>query len=103
VKLNKEKSKKEQAKYRKKESLKKRVRSMIVQWGGFFGTKKPIHCTIIDSVLFSVAFIFETAPNTLVTIRILNSTITDRPITYKYGKASSENPALNRWIDTCRL
>ena len=41
----------------------KNIKSTNLQLIGFFGTKKPIICKIVDSVHSSVNYILETVPN----------------------------------------
>ena len=43
----------------------KNLKSTNFQLIGFFGTKKPIICKIVDSVHSSVNYILETVPNPL--------------------------------------
>ena len=43
----------------------KNLKSTNLQLIGFFGTKKPIICKIVDSAHSSVNFILETVPHSL--------------------------------------
>ena len=53
----------------------KNLKSTNLQLIGFFGTKKPIICKIVDSVHSSVNFILETVPYTYITNYLFNPSL----------------------------